>query len=72
MALGLLRSRRAVPALIAALSHPIANLRREAVNALAAIGDPQAREALAHLAQDGDVEVRKAVARALAALEPVL
>jgi HEAT repeat protein len=68
-ALGRLRAIEAIPALIAALSHAVANLRKEAAGALGVIAHPCAATALEETARrDTDLDVRKAASRALEAL----
>ena len=57
--LGQLRDPKAVPALGAALDHPISNLRKEATAALGEIGHPEALPYLARHAEDADPDVRK-------------
>jgi HEAT repeat protein len=70
-ALGRLGDARAVPALVAALAHPVSNLRKEAATALGAIGvnHKEAAAALLQTAEnDSDIEVRKTARRALEAI----
>jgi HEAT repeat protein len=63
-ALGLLKARSAIPALLKALDHTISNLRKEAANALEAIGDRAVLPVLQNLAaHDTDLDVRKTAQR---------
>jgi HEAT repeat protein len=63
-ALGQIKARAAVPALLQALDHAMSNLRKEAANALGLIGDPSALPALQKLATDDpDIDVRKTARR---------
>jgi HEAT repeat protein len=63
--LGVLRERRAVPTLIAALHHPGEWFREAAAQALGEIGDRRALSALQAAAHDEDALVRAAVCDAL-------
>ncbi len=67
-ALGRLKAPAAVPALLAALEHAVSNLRKEAANALEAIGDRSALPRLRRAAaEDPDLEVRKTAQRIVGA-----
>ena len=60
-ALGRLKAKAAVEALLAATTDDAASVRREAASALVAIGDPRARARLAEFAaRDPDRRVRAA------------
>ncbi|MDR2625384.1 MAG: HEAT repeat domain-containing protein [Zoogloeaceae bacterium] len=62
--LGRLEARAAVPSLLKALEHTMSNLRKEAANALEAIGDPSVLPVLQKLATDDpDLDVRKTAQR---------
>lgn len=68
--LGRLGDRAATPALVAALKHPLVDIRAPAAEALGALGDPQAAEPLAAAALGGcldneDGEVRRLAREAL-------
>jgi len=60
--------RAAVPALIEVLGHPDVDVRKQAVDALAGIGDPGSAEAVARVLADEDPNVRAAAAEALGAI----
>lgn len=69
-ALGRLRDAQAVAPLVAhALSHEVANLRKEAAVALGEIGHPSALTALQAAAQDPDPEVRKTARLAITLIQ---
>ncbi|HUL59681.1 MAG TPA: HEAT repeat domain-containing protein [Anaeromyxobacteraceae bacterium] len=67
-ALGLMRDRRAAPALSARLADPDANVRAAAAEALGRIGGPQAGDALLAALDVPDAGLRLAALEALAAL----
>jgi HEAT repeat protein len=65
---GLLRASRAVPRLIEALQHKVADIRLNAVSALASIGDASVIDPISRHAQDTDTAVRSEVMASLGVL----
>jgi HEAT repeat protein len=65
-ALGKIGSPEGVPALVAALGHPSADVRDHALRALARIGGPDASMAAMRASDDGDPIVRERAVRVLA------
>jgi HEAT repeat protein len=65
--LGIVGARRALPELRPLLDHPDRRLRRVAVEAIGAIGDPEGAEAILALLDDRDGRTRFEAARALGA-----
>jgi HEAT repeat protein len=66
--LGWLKAQAGLPALVASLTHPVSNLRKEAVIALGEIADTRAIAPLEASLADPDPDVRKLARLALTAI----